>query len=298
MKPLVFSEAKKAKHDTGWHRDGEGVCYYPNSLPRPARKGRRRHYCTLKFELEFEDYQDGDTVWLAYCYPYTYTGLQAYIAQLEADPVRSQSVKCKALCRTLAGNEVICLSVTNITFDPTALDRRRVVLITARVHPGETCSSYMMKGVMDFLTSMRPEAIELRDKFIFKLVPMVNPDGVINGNYRASLSGDDLNRRWSAPRRSMHPEVYFLKELLRQASTKYGVELFVDLHGHSKKKDVFAYGCSHTGTAGIYESVYPLILSKIDDNFKVERCSFRVAKSKKSTGRVVSWNEMVLLYVI
>lgn len=43
----------------------------------------------------------------------------------------------------------------------------------------------MMKGVLDFITD--PDDIEaqlLRDKFVFKIVPMLNPDGVINGNYR------------------------------------------------------------------------------------------------------------------
>ncbi len=28
---------------------------------------------------------------------------------------------------------------------------------------------------------------------------MLNPDGVINGNYRCSLAGCDLNRRWKNP---------------------------------------------------------------------------------------------------
>jgi murein tripeptide amidase MpaA len=28
---------------------------------------------------------------------------------------------------------------------------------------------------------------------------MLNPDGVINGNYRCSLAGADLNRRWKTP---------------------------------------------------------------------------------------------------
>jgi hypothetical protein len=28
---------------------------------------------------------------------------------------------------------------------------------------------------------------------------MLNPDGVINGNYRCSLAGVDLNRRWKFP---------------------------------------------------------------------------------------------------
>jgi murein tripeptide amidase MpaA len=57
----------------------------------------------------------------------------------------------------------------------------------------------MMKGAIDFLTSDAPEARVLRDKFVFKLVPMLNVDGVVNGNYRCSLSGADLNRRWKNP---------------------------------------------------------------------------------------------------
>jgi murein tripeptide amidase MpaA len=51
----------------------------------------------------------------------------------------------------------------------------------------------MMKGVLDFLIGDSPEAIILRDYFVFKVVPMLNPDGVINGNYRCGLCGGDLN---------------------------------------------------------------------------------------------------------
>jgi murein tripeptide amidase MpaA len=66
----------------------------------------------------------------------------------------------------------------------------------ARVHPGETTSSFMMQGFLKFIISLHPEAKELRSKFIFKIIPMINPDGVICGNYRASLGGSDLNRQY------------------------------------------------------------------------------------------------------
>ena len=56
-------------------------------------------------------------------------------------------------------------------------------------------------GILHYLTSETEAAESLRKLFVFKIVPMLNPDGVINGNYRCSLAGCDLNRRWKFPSR-------------------------------------------------------------------------------------------------
>ncbi len=65
----------------------------------------------------------------------------------------------------------------------------------ARQHSGETAGSFMMEGILDFLTDVNNEEAQfLRKNYIFKIIPMVNPDGVIHGNYRTSLAGVDLNR--------------------------------------------------------------------------------------------------------
>ena len=50
-----------------------------------------------------------------------------------------------------------------------------------------------MKGILQFLTSQSTEARALRDEYVFKIIPMLNIDGVIHGNYRTSLAGVDLN---------------------------------------------------------------------------------------------------------
>ena len=42
---------------------------------------------------------------------------------------------------------------------------------------------------------------ELRRKHIFKIIPMLNPDGVIVGNYRTNLAAKDLNRTYANPRK-------------------------------------------------------------------------------------------------
>jgi len=89
------------------------------------------------------------------------------------------------MCTTLADNNLDYITIT--TQDRNTNKNyftRPAVVIMARVHPGETVSSYMMKGVIDYLTSETDEVRYLRNNFIFKIVPMLNPDGVINGNYR------------------------------------------------------------------------------------------------------------------
>ena len=44
--------------------------------------------------------------------------------------------------------------------------------------------------------------------FIFKIVPMLNPDGVIVGNYRCSLAGRDLNRNYKTVLKDSFPPIW------------------------------------------------------------------------------------------
>lgn len=72
---------------------------------------------------------------------------------------------------------------------------------------------------------------------------MLNPDGVIIGNYRCNLTGGDLNRRWPNPSRFLHPTIYYTKKLVAAYHRENQVVLFCDMHGHSRKRNVFMYGC-------------------------------------------------------
>jgi murein tripeptide amidase MpaA len=91
----------------------------------------------------------------------------------------------------LAGNKCEYLSITNRDKDPNSTKAlaKKGIFLSARVHPGESNSSWIMKGIIEYLVRNSAEAQALRDHFIFKIVPILNPDGVINGNYRCSLAG-------------------------------------------------------------------------------------------------------------
>ncbi|MGH0144794.1 UNVERIFIED_CONTAM: hypothetical protein FKN15_003216 [Acipenser sinensis] len=124
------------------------------------------------------------------------------------------------LCETLGGNSCHVLTITAMPeskcYEQICQFRNRpYIFLSARVHPGETNASWVMKGTLEFLMSNSPMAQSLRESYIFKIVPMLNPDGVINGNHRCSLSGEDLNRQWQSPNPDLHPTIYHTKSLLQ-----------------------------------------------------------------------------------
>lgn len=81
---------------------------------------------------------------------------------------------------------------------------KQVIVLTSRVHPGETNASWMMHGLMETLLNPQGKEEEdlvrnLKDYFEIYIIPMLNVDGVVNGNYRCSLAACDLNRKWIKP---------------------------------------------------------------------------------------------------
>ncbi|XP_046995654.1 cytosolic carboxypeptidase Nna1-like [Schistocerca americana] len=287
MKPLMYSTKDAQLNGIGWRRFGDNITYFRND-PVNGEEDQAPTY-TLTFTTEFP--YDNDLVYMAHCYPYTYSDLQDYLIRLQNHPIKSTYSKLRLLCRSLAGNNVYYLTITAPSYGEES-KKKKAIVVTARVHPGETPSSWMMKGFMDFLTGDSGQAKELREKFIFKLVPMLNPDGVIVGNNRCSLTGRDLNRQYRTVIRETYPPVWHTKLMIRRLIEECGIEMYCDLHAHSRKHNVFMYGCEsrRIGDRRLQEQVFPLMLHKnAADKFSFENCKFRIQRSKEGTGRVVVW---------
>ncbi|XP_077626812.1 cytosolic carboxypeptidase 3 isoform X2 [Crocuta crocuta] len=285
MRPLFYSEKEAKAHNIGWQRIGDQIKYYRNNQGQDGR-----HYFSLTWTFQFP--HNKDTCYFAHCYPYTYTNLQEYLSRINNDSVRSKFCNIRVLCHTIARNMVYVLTITT-PLKNTDSKKRKAVILTARVHPGETNSSWIMKGFLDYILGDSSDAQLLRDTFIFKVVPMLNPDGVIVGNYRCSLAGRDLNRNYTSVLKESFPSVWYTRNMIHRLMEKREVILYCDLHGHSTKENIFMYGCDGSDKCKalyLQQRIFPLMLSKnCPDKFSFSACKFNVQKSKEGTGRVVMW---------
>jgi len=60
------------------------------------------------------------------------------------------------LCRTKAGNPLDMLIVTNFLSSQDDIAERKCIIISSRVHPGETNASFIMEGFLEFVVSTDP----------------------------------------------------------------------------------------------------------------------------------------------
>jgi hypothetical protein len=81
---------------------------------------------------------------------------------------------------------------------PRAFDKPTIFL-TSRVHCGETAGSFFLQGMLDFLSGFSEQAKIMLQKFVFKIIPLLNPDGVERGYWRLDTRGVNLNRVYDNP---------------------------------------------------------------------------------------------------
>ena len=107
------------------------------------------------------------------------------------------------------------------------------ILILGRQHPPEVTGAFAMKGFINQLLTVNSLTDSFLDRYNILFVPLMNPDGVMNGFWRYNANKKDLNRDWG---NFTQPETDAVYKKLTKLSNKKLV-LFIDFH--STFKNIF-----------------------------------------------------------
>lgn len=252
VQPTAFSEYLFSHSGIGWMRIGSNLNFWTF-----------KHGLVSEYALSFNFVvSHTDTMYFSFLYPYTYTDLQNYL-NFNFSTNDCYLLKHSLLCKSPGGVDVPaifwdadqkrCIDVSkilqNISSLPNVMPSKRsfnkgkpLIVIAARLHPGESNSSYAMEGFMRFLNNPTNESRSLMDNFSILMLPMINPDGVICGYYRPSISGEDVNRVWKNPDKRTQTVAHTVISLLDYLTRSRNLIFLLDFHGHTAQSNCFTYG--------------------------------------------------------
>nr|CAD7194974.1 unnamed protein product [Timema douglasi] len=152
----------------------------PNKYVYYYRSPQHQNHYVLSFAFAFD--REEDVYQFAFSYPYSYSKCQVHLDLLEKK--QFPHFHRELLATTVQQRRLDLVTITHPNNMPLGSKKQHVVVILSRIHPGESPASYVCQGLIDFLVSSHPIAQVLRDHVVFKIIPMMNPDGVYLGNYR------------------------------------------------------------------------------------------------------------------
>ncbi|XP_063709238.1 cytosolic carboxypeptidase 6 [Culicoides brevitarsis] len=275
LTPLVKSSLRNK-----WARiPRENVFYYRSA----AHQGHYVLSFAFAFDKEDEIYQ------FALGYPYSYSKLQTYLQVLEQK--YPGNFERFSLGNSIQNRRLELITIDNVK-KPEKVDPKnlvRVIVIIARVHPGESPASFVVQGLLEFLAANNhPISKILRENIVFKIIPMINPDGVFLGNNRCNVVGHDLNRSWNHISPFLHPTLQATYKMLRELSQSecYQIDFVIDIHAHNSLTGAFIYGNTYDDVYR-YERhlVFPRLLAAKCHDFAPENMIFNADDRKSGTAR-------------
>lgn len=110
------------------------------------------------------------------------------------------------------------------------------VIIIGRQHPPEVTGSIGLMAFMDRVMDESEISSAFRKKFRVVTVPLVNPDGVHEGQWRSTLGAVDSNRDWHD---FSQPETTAVRDAILAIQKRPDTRLFLLLDFHTTSKDIF-----------------------------------------------------------
>ncbi len=216
------------------------ICIMDDTPPLVSPDGRSwEHLKTLSFDKERKELTlrlkpEADRLWVAHIEPYTVARLDRFLSEIRGHA----HFREETIGETVEGRPLRLLTVTNPSLPEAG---KKVVWLMVRQHAWESGTSFAGEGAVRWMLSDDPEARGFRDRAVFKVFAMMDPDGCARGGVRFNRNGWDLNRNWdsvnvssSEDRRRM-PEIFHAKkQLYRWIAAGKPVDLFLTLHNQER----------------------------------------------------------------
>ena len=175
-------------------------------------------------ELTFTISMPSDQVWIAHAPPYTLTNFKSLSDDLAGNP----DVIIEAIGRSVEGREIPLVTITDRSVTE---KNKKVIWLMFRQHAWESGSSWTGEGLMRFVSSNNPVALQIRKETIVKVLPLCDPDGVSHGTVRFNRYGFDLNRNWDVIDPVKMPEITAeRKAILGWVDAGKRLDFFLTLH--------------------------------------------------------------------
>ncbi|MFT3826615.1 MAG: M14 family metallopeptidase [Chitinophagaceae bacterium] len=123
-----------------------------------------------------------------------------------------------------------------VALNTTGSSGKKQIIILSRQHPPEVTGYMAMQEFIRTVMGNSSLAVAFRKEYEVIVVPMLNPDGVDEGNWRHSAGGVDLNRDWE---NFEQPETRSVKEFLVKKQTAQQATVYFAIDFHSTYNDVF-----------------------------------------------------------
>lgn len=156
-------------------------------------------------------FKAGQTVHFACTIPYVLSDLESYIEKVKAN---YKNVKVSALCTSEQGREVPLFTIGNE-------ESGKAIVFTSRHHCCEASPSFLLEGLVDYISEEMPA--EILDNYCFYIVPMMDVDGVENGDQGKQRIPHDHNRDYEE-------KIYNSVRALTDFAADKNVVAFMDYH--------------------------------------------------------------------
>lgn len=113
---------------------------------------------------------------------------------------------------------------------------KKIVVVLSRQHPPEVTGYMAMQEFVKTIVANTTLAQNFKKQYELIIIPMINPDGVDEGNWRHSVAGVDLNRDWEL---FLQPETKSIETYLLKKIANKNAKIYFGIDFHSTYNDVF-----------------------------------------------------------